>query len=159
VLDKDKTVPQRNVAIGAAVLDTIASATNSSTRIEGLSKVSADPAARSAAEVALQPYFTVVEAGGGGFQSARDFNTKFATGDGRFYAMPAFWITILLLPLLYGVVYVVLTSSTGMFSGELKAAIASSVVTGVLGSVLGFWLGSSLGSQKKDATVSNLSLR
>ena len=59
-----------------------------------------------------------------------------------FYKMPAFWISLALLPLLYGTVWLVLTGAEG-FTNELRAAIASSVVTGVLGAVAGFWLGSS----------------
>ncbi len=53
--------------------------------------------------------------------------------------IPAFWVTIALLPLLYGTVYV--TGSDRAFLRELRAAIASSVVTGIVGGLIGYWLG------------------
>ena len=83
-------------------------------------------------------WFELTEAGGGGIEGARAYNEKAQ----NFWRQPAFWVSMSMLPLLYGTVWIVLTSADG-FSGELKAAIATAVVTGILSGVLGFWLGSS----------------
>ena len=62
----------------------------------------------------------------------------------HFYAM---WITAALLPLVYIVVWRVLT---GQFSPEVQSMVIGSVVSGVLSAITGFWLGSSASSQRKD---------
>jgi len=63
---------------------------------------------------------------------------------------PAFWVSLLLLPLVYMTVGSVLgLLGTTVFSTEIQAAVVSAVVSGVLGALTGFWLGSSWGSQKK----------
>jgi uncharacterized membrane protein YeaQ/YmgE (transglycosylase-associated protein family) len=71
------------------------------------------------------------------------------------WSNPAFWISILLLPLIYLTVGTVLgLFGSAVFSSEIQAAVVSAVVSGVLGSLTGFWLGSSFGSQKKtDASI------
>lgn len=87
-------------------------------------------------------WFEIVEAGGGGIAGARQFNL--AAAGTPFWMMPAFWVTALLLPLVYYTTYAVLSGAVDKgFSGELKAAIASAIISGVLGGVVGFWLGSS----------------
>lgn len=63
---------------------------------------------------------------------------------------PAFvyagWVTAALLPLVYMVVWRVLT---GPFSAEVQSMVVGAVVSGVLSAVTGFWLGSSAGSVRK----------
>ena len=55
-------------------------------------------------------------------------------------------ITAALLPLVYIVVWKVLT---GQFSPEVQSMVIGAVVSGVLSSITGFWLGSSASSQRK----------
>lgn len=68
-------------------------------------------------------------------------------GSTEFWKRPAFWITLLLLPLVYFVVYRVLEKDA--FSPEVQSMVISAVITGILGAILGYWLGSSFGSQEK----------
>ncbi len=56
------------------------------------------------------------------------------------------WITAALLPLVYLVVWRVLT---GQFSPEVQSMVIGAVVSGVLSAITGFWLGSSASSQRK----------
>jgi cytochrome bd-type quinol oxidase subunit 1 len=56
-------------------------------------------------------------------------------------------VTAALLPLVYIVVWKVLT---GNFSPEVQSMVIGAVVSGVLSAITGFWLGSSASSQRKD---------
>lgn len=134
-------VSERNAKAAETVAQIVVAATGAPNLQGAVETIQADPAARQKASEAVEArWYELVPADGGGINGARDFNT--AQGQPPFWTMPAFWVSLALLPLLYGTVYIVLTGN-GEFSGELKAAIASSVVTGVLGGVVGFWLGSS----------------
>lgn len=137
----DGAVTERNAKAAEAVLQVVQTATGTPNAQAAVEAVQSDPAAREAARAALEAdhWFETTEAGGGGIAGAREYSTQMKGEDVRH--IPAFWITLALLPLLYGTVYLVLTGSTEQFSGELRAAIASSVVTGVLGGVVGYWLG------------------
>jgi hypothetical protein len=139
-------VAERNVAAAETVARLVVEATGAPNLQGAVESIQADPASRQkAAEAVEAGWYALVPADGGGIEGARDFNA--AQGQTPFWLMPAFWVSLALLPLLYGTVYIVLTGNDG-FSGELKAAIASSVVTGVLGGVVGFWLGSSFTTSK-----------
>jgi lysozyme len=140
---------QQNIALAEKVANIVVSATNAPNLQGAVELMQTDPQVLSVAKKAVQEvWFELAEAGGGGIEGARSYNLKFAESGFPFWKMPAFWITVLLLPLLYGTVYLVLTGAADSFSGELRAAIASSVVTGVLGGAIGFWLGSSFTTSK-----------
>jgi lysozyme len=140
---------ERNLEVAQKVADIVVRATNTPNLQGAVELMQIDPQILSAAKKAVQEsWFELAEAGGGGIEGARGYNLKFAEAGVPFWKMPAFWITVLLLPLLYGTVYLVLTGAADAFSGELRAAIASSVVTGVLGGAIGFWLGSSFTTSK-----------
>ena len=130
----------RNIAAAQKVAEAVVAATGAPNLQGAVEQMASDPGAVTRAREALAPMLELHEAGGGGIEGARDFNATMHAVP--FWLMPAFWISALLMPLLYYTVHVVLTGN-GSFSGELKAAIASSVVTGVLGGIIGFWLGSS----------------
>ncbi|MFO0454285.1 MAG: hypothetical protein ACK52I_37485 [Pseudomonadota bacterium] len=57
------------------------------------------------------------------------------------------WITAALMPLVYMVTYIVLTSDS--FSQDVKSMVVGAVMLGTLGAVAQFWLGSSYGSSRK----------
>jgi lysozyme len=140
---------QQNIALVEKVANIVVGATNAPNLQGAVELMQTNPQILSVAKKAVQDvWFELAEAGGGGIEGARTYNLKFAESGFPFWKMPAFWITILLLPLLYGTVYLVLTGTADAFSGELRAAIASSVVTGVLGGAIGFWLGSSFTTSK-----------
>lgn len=139
----DGKVTERNAKAAEAVLQVVQTATGTQNAQAAVEAVQNDPAARMAAAQALEAehWFELTEAGGGGVEGARQYSAQLAASGDRVWNIPAFWITLALLPLLYGTVWLVLTGPDGSFSGELRAAIASSVVTGVLGGVIGYWLG------------------
>ncbi len=56
-------------------------------------------------------------------------------------------VTLLLLPLVYIVTWLVLT---GKFSPEVQSMVVGNVMGAVLGSLAQYWLGSSAGSARKD---------
>jgi len=137
---------ERNAQIveqAAPILIEAAKAATGQTSLEGaISAVSGSSVAQEQFRKQVESrWFEIQEAGGGGIEGARMFNLD-AAGT-PFWMMPAFWVSMALLPLLYGTVWMVLSGAEPGFSGELKAAISSSVVTGVLGAIVGFWLGSS----------------
>ena len=132
----------KTVAIAEKVAQVVVAATGTPNLQAAVETINADPTKREAATQAVQAIWYELQEIGGGISAAREFSVKAAAADNQFWRMPAFWISLALLPLLYGTVYAVLTGSEG-FTNELRAAIASSVVTGVLGAVAGFWLGSS----------------
>jgi lysozyme len=132
----------KTAAIAQKVAETVIAATNTTNLQAAVETVQADPQMRQQATEAVQAIWYELQEIGGGISAAREFSAKTAADGASFIRMPAFWISLALLPLLYGTVYAVLTGGDG-FTSELRAAIASSVVTGVLGAVAGFWLGSS----------------
>ena len=71
-----------------------------------------------------------------------------------FWKQPAFYITLLLVPLVYLVVLIVLWPGSN-FSTDIKTMVVTAVVSGVLGAITGFWLASSWSSTRKDDTIAN----
>jgi lysozyme len=132
----------KTAAIAQKVAETVIAATGATNLQAAVETVQADPQMRKQATEAVQAIWYELQEIGGGIGAAREFSVRAAAESAAFYKMPAFWISLALLPLLYGTVWLVLTGAEG-FTNELRAAIASSVVTGVLGAVAGFWLGSS----------------
>jgi len=132
----------KTAAIAQKVAETVIAATGAPNLQAAVETVQADPQMRKQATEAVQAIWYELQEIGGGIGAAREFSVRAAAESAPFYKMPAFWISLALLPLLYGTVWLVLTGAEG-FTNELRAAIASSVVTGVLGAVAGFWLGSS----------------
>jgi len=140
---------QQNIALAEKVANIVVGATGAPNLQGAVEMMQTEPQVLAVAKKAVQEvWFELAEAGGGGIEGARTYNLKFAEAGVPFWKMPAFWITVLLMPLLYGTVYLVLTGAADAFSGELRAAIASAVVTGVLGATVGFWLGSSFTTSK-----------
>jgi len=139
------SVTDRNIVVAQKVGELIVDATQATNLQDAVETMQRDPDALQAATAAVQSQmYELTEAGGGGIAGARAFA---ASADGKFFYSPAFWVTVLLMPLLYGTVWIALTSESG-FSNEVRAAIASAVVTGILGAVVGFWLGSSFTTSK-----------
>lgn len=137
----DGRVTERNAKAVETVLTTVQEATGAPNVLGAVEAVEQDTSARDTAKAKLADdmWLEVVEIGDGGVEAARKFSQS---SDGEaFWLTGVFWITVMLLPLVYMTAYLVLTGSNEQFSGELRAAIASSIVTGVLGGVVGFWLG------------------
>jgi lysozyme len=137
----DGRVTERNAKAAEILINSVQAATGTQNAQAAVEAVRASPEVRQQVTQRLEAdgWFEITEAGGGGIEGARAYSTAMKGEDVRH--IPAFWITLALLPLLYGTVWIVLTGSSDAFSGELRAAIASSVVTGILGGVIGYWLG------------------
>lgn len=134
-------VTERNAKAAELLIGSVMEQTGAPNAQAAVDAVRSSPEVRAQVTQRLEAegWFEITEAGGGGIEGARAYSTAMKGEDVRH--IPAFWITIALLPLLYGTVWIVLTGSSEAFSGELRAAIASSVVTGILGGVIGYWLG------------------
>jgi hypothetical protein len=136
----------RNIEIVSKIADIAVAASGKPNLQAAIEAAQTDVNVKAAMQSAVKENWFELAEIGGGFKAAREFSV--AAAGMPAWKMPALWVTLALLPLLYGTVYAVLTGSADSFSGELRAAIASSVVTGILGGALGFWLGSSFTTSK-----------
>jgi len=140
------SVQDRNIAVAQKVGDLLVQVTQAPNLQGAVESMQADPSVLEAAKKAVETeFYSLIEAGGGGITGARQYNIEASTN--AFWKMTAFWMSLILMPLLYGTVYLVLTNPED-FSGELRASVVSSVVTAILGGVIGFWLGSSFTTSK-----------
>lgn len=143
-------VAQRNVALATAVVEHVTQAVGAANAQEAVQRIADDPAAAQSAQKAVQAaWFDLQEAGGGGVQGAREYSQKVAEAGTPPYKLPALWITVALMPLVYFVVGRVLTAEKDVFSGEVQSMVVGAVIGAVLGSITTYWLGSSSGSQRK----------
>lgn len=150
VFGSEGRVTERNAQAAEAVLQVVQTATGTTNAQAAVEAVRDDLTMRAAATEALdrENWFAPTEAGGGGIAGAREFNL--AAADSTVWKLPALWVTLLVMPLVYQVVWAVLFRPD--FDNGMKGLVIGVVMTGALGSVLAFWLGSSFGSQKKDAS-------
>lgn len=68
-----------------------------------------------------------------------------------FYKQGPFWITLLLAPLVYIVVYAVLFQAG--FTTEIKVMVVTAIISTLLGAIIGYWLATSFQSGEKDKTI------
>lgn len=148
VFGSEGRITERNAQAAEAVLQVVQTATRTTNAQAAVEAVRDDLTMRAAATEALdrENWFAPTEAGGGGIAGAREFNL--AAVETTAWKIPALWVTLLVMPLVYQVVWAVLFIDG--FDNGMKGLVIGVVMTGALGSVLAFWLGSSFGSQKKD---------
>jgi hypothetical protein len=127
-------------------------ATNSPNLQAAVEKMAADPEAAQAARSAVAEVMTLVEVGGG-IAGARKV-AEATEGDWRkvFISLP-FAVILLLMPIVYFVVYHVITGTE--WSADVKAGLVSAVISGVLFGITGYGLGTSYGSQRKTNLLAN----
>lgn len=142
-------VANRNVAAGTLIAEKLVQVTQSVNLQEAAEKIQNDPQAlQQAKEAVADVAYQLSEAGGGGIKGARDA-AQAAEGDWRKLVFNQATLAIVaLLPLVYFVVYHVITKDS--FSQEIKASVVSAIISGVLFAIVGYCLGSSYGSQRKD---------
>lgn len=149
--DKDKPVSERNTEAAIKVLEIAQAATGARNAQEAVETLQDNTDAQGEFRQALQTgWYQLAEAGGGGIEGARKFAVEQAASGTPFYRMASFWITLILMPLVYLVVYAVVIKGGDGWSQEVKAMVVSAIISGILGAVTGFWLGSSLGSDRKN---------
>lgn len=139
--------------IAQAVTQAITQATGEPNLQAGLEKMQSDPEVKAAATSAVlqaPPVAAMLEAqeaGGGGIGGAR----KAAAEGPAFWQTAPFWISLLLLGIVYAVVGSVLFQSAG-WRPEDKAQVLMLAIA-VTSGVMGYFLGSSIGSAKKDQAL------
>lgn len=138
----EKNAKAAEIVVNAAKVAT--GAVNEQDLVEKIK--SADPETLVKLQEAVKEVWFDISVDPSGIKDAREFNLK---SDG-FYKQPAFWITVMLMPLVYGVAGSVLGwFGAAVFTQEVKIMVVSSVMSGVLGGIMGFWMGTSWSSHRK----------
>lgn len=136
-------VAQRNEKAAQIVVDIAKKTVEATNEQDLVEKIKADPEAAAAVRQAIEANWFTLTTNMVDIDKAREVNSN----THEFWKQPAIWVTLMLMPLLYFVVWQVLTSTT--FSSEVQSMVISGVVTGVLGSIVGFWFGTSFSSSRK----------
>jgi len=137
---------ERNLKAAEMVVDIAKEAVGAKNEQELVEVIKSDPVAVQTVRDAIEANWGRIDEMGGGIQAARDANIAGATIPPK--RNMALWVTLLLLPLVYGTVGAVLFGPN--WSDDVRAMVVSSVVTGVLGGIMGYWLGTSFSSARKD---------
>lgn len=151
---------QQNAKTFEVVSDAVVKAVPGATDLpSAITAMVADPALKATVEqkVMDSPQVRALIEVGGGISGARESDAKATQNDRPFWYSPTFWITLLMMPLVYGTVWLVLTGDG--FSEEIKTVVVTAIVSGVLSSITGYFLGSALGSQQKQDTINQLAKR
>lgn len=135
-------VAQRNVAAAGVVVDAVTAAVGAANAQEAVEKIAADPAAREAANKAVEGvWYQITEAGGGGVDGARKADAAAQTG-GDIKRSPSFWIGLLLLPLVYLLVLSLIgLIGTATWSDDVRAGLAGSLISAIVGGLVGYYFG------------------
>lgn len=141
VFGSGSEVADRNIKAAEVVVEAVKAATGAVNAQDAAEKIKASPEARAAAEKAIDAiWYELTEAGGGGIDGARKADAAARNGGG-FWLSPSFWVTVLLLPL----VYLVVGSVVGLWGAEwpsdVRAAIATAVVSLIVGGAAGYYWG------------------
>jgi hypothetical protein len=139
-------VSERNLATVGTVLDIVQGATKAVNAQEAVEKVKNDPAARQAAESAIEArWFELAEAGGGGIDGARKADAVSLSGDGPWWGFirsPSFLVMLVLTPL----VYLIVLSMIGIigpvqWSDEVRSQTAGFLTGTIVGGLMGYYFG------------------
>jgi putative chitinase len=146
-------VAERNIKAAELAVQIVQNAVGAKNAQDAVETIKADPAAlQTASQAITEQWWQLTESGGGGIEGARRADAVVqSTG---FWKSPAFWITVSLLPLVYGAAYAVLFL-TG-FSNDMKAMVLGAIFGGLLtGGIQSFWFGTSASSQRKTDIMSH----
>lgn len=160
VVNPTGEVAQRNVAIAEAVVNTVVQASGQPNVQAAVEAMQADPELTRQVTEAVVTSPTLMQwlEVGGGITEARKADAVATQAEHGFWWSPVFWISVLLLPLVYLVVYRVLWADPP-FSDEMRVMVVTAIATGLLGSITGYFMGSAMGSQRKDDTINALTKR
>lgn len=145
VFGSGSAVAERNVKAAELVVGAVKDAVGAATEQEAVERMRSDPAARQAAERAVEArWYEIAEAGGGGIDGARKADAAAVDGGRRPWQSPSMWALLLLLPMAYMVVgSVVGLWGAADWSPDVRAAIATAVVSLVIGGAAGYYWGAS----------------
>lgn len=142
-------VAQRNVKAVELVVETAKQAIGARNEQDLVEAIKDDPAAAQSVKTAVQSVWYELQEMGGGVETARKANEGYLQTDSKpFWYAPAFWVSLLLLPLVYMVVGAVLFRDG--WSDEIKIMVITAILTGALGAITAYWMGTSSSSQRKD---------
>lgn len=145
-------VANRNLAAGKVLADAIVTATNSPNLQAAVEKMQSDPEAVKAAKVAVAQEWPELFEVAGGISAARKMVDYEGVWWHKFASLP-FAVIIMLMPMIYFVIYHVITGVG--WTQEIRASVVSAVISGVLFAIVGFALGTSYGSQRKTNILAN----
>jgi membrane protein DedA with SNARE-associated domain len=139
---------EKNAAAAQIVVDAAKQATGAVNEQDLLEKVqSKDPKIIAQVEAAVQSVWYEITINAEGIEGARTASKELSSS---FWKQPAFWITVLLLPLPYLVVMSVLGFvGTTVYTTEIQIMVITAIISGVLSGITGYWLGTSFSSQRK----------
>lgn len=155
--------------VRAALNDPNAKGTNTTQLASAIGAVQEDKTLKAAVTktVLTDPeVIGLLEVGAGGIAAARTANLAMQVSDKPFWFNPAFWVTLMLLPLVYWIVGAVLIGGVPIppdapwyvqlfkifgqaFNQETRSGTVSLVIGMVLGGIVGIWFGTSYGSMRK----------
>lgn len=140
---------ERNIKAAEIVVAAAKEAIGARNEQELLETIKADPSAAAAVRGAIEAQWFKLEEVGGGIVAAREANAAYLQpGTQGFWHNPAFWISLLLLLPLYGLIVDVLFVHPDNYSSELRVQFVTALL-GVIALIGAYWLGTSFSSQRK----------
>lgn len=140
---------ERNIKAAEIVVAAAKEAIGARNEQELMETIKADPEAAAAVRGAIESQWFKLEEVGGGIVAAREANAVYLQpGAQGFWFNPAFWISILLLLPLYGLIADVLFVHPDNYSSELRVQFVTALL-GVIALIGAYWLGTSFSSQRK----------
>ena len=144
------TVPERNLAAVQIAVETAKQAVGAVNEQALVETLKSNPEAATAVRQAIDAsWATITDASG--VPDARKADAALTHGEKGFWHSPVFWITMVLLPMVYYVVHAVLT---GDFTSDVKAMVIGVVMGTVAGSLVTYWFGTTNGSARKTDLLS-----
>ena len=147
---------EKNAKAAEAVVEIAKAVTDQPTAEGAVNALQAKPglAQDYAKAVEAQWYLLVGEAGGGGISGAREANKEFLRPEAKpFWLAPAFWISIIMMSMVFMLLVDVFYVHPDGYDGNLKTQIVTAVLL-IIGMVAGYWLGTSAGSERKTELMS-----
>ena len=134
-------VSERNIKAVEMAMEVVKEATAAPNAQAAVEAIQADPVVAQKAAAAIESrWLELTEAGGDGIAGARKADAE-RSGKRDLLCSPSFWVTVLLLPL----VYMVVGSVVGLWGiewpSDVRAAIATAVVSLIVGGAAGYYWG------------------
>lgn len=161
---KDAAVAQtviNAVGVAAGVLNAGEQAT-AATVGQAVDKMSADPslALKVQQAVVTDPLVMGLLEVGGGVQTARAAALESQTADKPFWYSPLFWISVMLMPAIYMIIWMTMIGSTAApwwagtgFDPQTKGTLMGTIVGMIIGGVTSVWFGTMYQSHKESSTT------
>lgn len=148
--DDGQTVPERNIAAVQIAVEAAKQAVGASNEQALVETLKNDPEAAAKVRAAVDSQWAMIT-DASGVPDARKQDAALTQSEKGFWHSPVFWITLMLLPMVYYVVDAVLT---GNFTSDVKAMVIGVVMGTVAGSIVTYWFGTTNGSARKTDLLS-----